>query len=126
MAGFEQLIIVGNVGSDPEMRYTQSGVEVCSFSVAVNRTLGKDDNGEKREVTTWYKVTCWRKLAGIAVQYVQRGRQVQIIGTVSANPYVDKVGQPAASLEVTASALTLLGNRGEMPETDADTDDLPF
>ncbi len=113
MAGFAQTIIVGNVGRDPQLKYTQSGVAVCDFSVAVTRRLGKSDSGEQREKTTWYRVTVWRQQAEIAAQYVRKGTQIMVVGTVEASAYLDKAGQPAASLELTADNFQLLGRRDE-------------
>jgi single-strand DNA-binding protein len=111
MAGWEQTIIVGNVGRDPELRYTQQGIPVCDFSVAVTRRLGRSDEAERREKTTWYRVTCWRQQAEIAAQYVRKGTQIMVVGTVEASAYQDKSGQPAASLNLTANNFQLLGSR---------------
>lgn len=108
---YQQTIIIGNVGRDPELRYTGSGVAVCDFSVAVNKRYTV--NGEKREETTWFRVTCWRQLAETVAQYVRRGRQVMVIGEVRASAYADKSGQPAATLELTANDVRFLGGRDE-------------
>ena len=113
MAGWDQTIIVGNVGRDPELRYTQAGVAVCDFSVAVTKRLGRDDAGNAREKTTWYKVTCWRQQAEIAAQYVTKGKQIMVVGSVDASAYVNKQGNAAASLELTADRFELLGGRGD-------------
>ena len=82
MAGWSQTIIVGNVGRDVNFKYTQSGVPVADFSVAVTRRFGGRDGAEKQEKTTWYKVTCWRNLAEIANQYIRKGMQVMVVGLV--------------------------------------------
>lgn len=111
MSGWSQTIIVGNVGRDVEMRYTQAGIPVASFSVAVTRKFGSGD--DRQEKTTWYKVTCWRQLAEIASQYVKKGMQVMVVGTVDVSAYVNKAGEAAASLEMTADTLQMLGGRGE-------------
>ena len=89
MAGWAQTIIIGNVGRDPELRYTQNGVAVCDFSVAVTIRFGRDEAGQPRERTTWYRVTCWRQQAEIAAQYVQKGTQIMVVGSVEANAYLD-------------------------------------
>jgi single-strand DNA-binding protein len=113
MAGWSQTIIVGNVGRDVNFKYTQSGVPVADFSVAVTRRFGGRDGAEKQEKTTWYKVTCWRNLAEIANQYVRKGMQVMVVGQADVSSYLDKAGQPAASLELTADNFQMLGGRGD-------------
>jgi single-strand DNA-binding protein len=111
---YQQIIIVGNVGRDPELRYTQSSIAVCDFSVAVNRRV-RDENAPngRRDETTWFRVTAWRQLAETVAQYVKKGRQVMVIGEVKASAYTDKAGQPAATLEITASDVRFLGSREE-------------
>ncbi len=111
MAGWSQTIIVGNVGRDVNFKYTQSGVPVADFSVAVTRRFGGRDGAEKQEKTTWYKVTCWRNLAEIANQYIRKGMQVMVVGQAEVSAYLDKSGQPAASLELTADNFQMLGGR---------------
>lgn len=111
---YQQIIIVGNVGRDPELRYTQGGVAVCDFTVAVNKRM-RDENAPngRREETTWFRVTAWRQSAEFAKQYVHKGRQLMVIGEVKVSAYTDKAGQPAATLEITASNIQLLGSREE-------------
>jgi single-strand DNA-binding protein len=113
MAGWAQTIIVGNVGRDPNVRYTQGGIPVCDFSVAVTRRFGGREGTERQERTTWYRVTAWRNLAEIAQQYVRKGTQIMVVGTVEVSAYLDKSGQPAATLELTADNFQLLGSRGD-------------
>ncbi len=111
---FQQLILIGNLGSDPELRYTADGTPVASFSVAVNRTWTKED-GSHGDETTWFRVTAWRKLAETVNQYLKKGRQVLVVGRVSARGYVGADGTPRASLEVTAETIRFLsgGPRSE-------------
>ena len=113
MAGFQQTIIIGNVGRDPEMRYTQSSVPVCSFSVAVTERWNDRTTGERREKTNWYRVSCWRGLAETANQYVRKGMQIMISGTVEASSFMGQDGQPRASLELTARDMQFLGGRSD-------------
>ena len=109
---YEQTIIIGNVGRDPEMRYTANGKPVTNFSVAVNRKYtGKD--GQTHEKTKWFRVTAWDKLAETTNQYLSKGRQVMVIGEVKASAYTDQAGEPAASLELTAREVKFLGGKGE-------------
>ena len=109
---FQKTIIVGNVGREPEMRYTPSGVPVTSFSVAVNRRW-TNANGEAQEKVTWYKVTCWRKLAEIAAQYVNKGKLVLIEGEVEASAFTGRDGEARATLELTANTMKFLGGRND-------------
>lgn len=135
MAGYQYTIIIGNVGRDPEMRYTQSGVAVCSFSVAVSRSWTDRTSNEQREKTTWFKVSCWRGLAETANQYVHKGMQIMVAGEIDASAYAGQDGAPKASLELTARDMKFLGRRGETAEggTSAgageypsEPEDLPF
>lgn len=110
---YQQVIIVGNVGRDPEMRYTGGGTAVCSFSVAVSRRWNDKTTNEQRDKTTWFKVTAWRQLAETCSQYVKKGMQIMVIGEIEASAYVTQNGEPRASLELTASQVKFLGSRGE-------------
>ena len=107
---FQQTMIIGNLGKDPEMRYTQDGTPVTDFTVAVSRRH-KDRNGQMQEETTWFKVTCWRELAQTVYQYLKKGRQVMVIGDIKASAYIGQDGQPRVSLELTAREVKFLGNR---------------
>ena len=130
MAGYQYTVIIGNVGRDPEMRYTQSGVAVCSFSVAVSRRWMDKNSNEQREKTTWFRVSAWRQLGETANQYVHKGMQIMVAGEVDASAYVGQDGQPRASLEITARDIQFLGRRGEAEEVGGEApteaDDLPF
>ncbi len=130
---FQRIVIVGNLGSDPEMRFTPSGIPVTSFSVAVNRRW-TDSNGEQREKTTWFRVTAWRKLAEQCNEYLSKGRLVLVEGEVDVSAWLDNQGNPRATLELTARNVRFLGGRGDRaavssaPEepTDFLDDDVPF
>ncbi len=127
---YQQTIIIGNLGRDPEMRYTPDGTAVTSFSVAVTRRWTGSD-GNQSEKTTWFKVTCWRKLAETTNQYLKKGRQVMVIGDIDASAWTDQEGKPRASLELTARDVKFLGSRepsGEASPAAAphEEDDIPF
>jgi len=113
---YQRIIIVGNVGRDAEMRYTPSGVPVTSFSVAVNRRWNSA-TGEQQEKTTWFRVTCWRKLAETAGQYVKKGQRILVEGEVEAQAYIDREGTPRGTLELTASNFKFLSARAEAGES---------
>ena len=106
---FQQVIIVGNVGRDAELKYTPQGVAVCDFSVAVNKVTGKGES--RKEKTTWFKVTVWRERAETASQYIKKGMKIMVIGEVDARAYTDKNGQPVASLDLTANDFKFLDSR---------------
>jgi single-strand DNA-binding protein len=107
---FQRLTLIGHLGKDPEMRYTPTGVPVTSFNVATSRRW-TNANGESQEKTTWFRVTCWRKLAETTAQYLKKGRLVLVEGEVDAAAYSDREGSPKASLEVTATTVRFLGGR---------------
>jgi single-strand DNA-binding protein len=112
---YQRTVVVGHLGKDPEMRYTPSGVPVTSFTIASTRRW-TNQSGEQQEKTTWFRVTCWRKLAEIAAQYLQKGKLVLVEGEVEASAYTDREGNARASLELTASTMKMLGGKGEVLE----------
>lgn len=110
---YHSTTILGNLGRDPELRYLPSGVPVCDFSVAVSESWNDKQSNERRERTTWYRVSAFGQLAETASRYLTKGRQVLVVGTVEARAYMDKSGQPAASLELRAQTIRFVGNRGD-------------
>jgi single-strand DNA-binding protein len=107
---YQQCIIIGNLGRDPEMRYTPDGTPVTDFSVAVGRSwTGRD--GQKHDDTVWFKVTCWNKLAETTNQYLKKGRQVMVMGEVKASAFMGQDGQPRASLDLRARDVRFIGTR---------------
>lgn len=113
MAGYEQTIIIGNVGRDPELKYLPSGSAVCNFSVAVTTRWNDRQSGEKREKTNWVNVSAFNKSAEILAQYVKKGSQIMIEGTVSARAYMGQDGEPRASLDLRVNNFQFLGGRGD-------------
>ncbi len=115
---FHTIILVGNLGRDPEMRYTPSGQPVTSFSVASSRSYN-NPNGEKVEETTWFRITAWGKQAEICNQYLRKGSKVLVEGRLvpdkNGGPRVfqRQDGTSGASFEVTASTVRFLSTRGE-------------
>ena len=108
---FNKIIVVGNLGRDPELRYTAQGTPVCSFSMATNERR-KDRNGEMQDHTTWFRITLWNRLAETASQYLQKGKQVYIEGRLRVEEYIDRDGKPRHSLEVFATDMQFIGSRG--------------
>lgn len=107
MASFNKIIIVGYLGRDPELRYTPAGTPVCDFSMATSEKKGDND------VTTWFRVTTWNKMADIAHAHLAKGSQVYIEGRVSLREYTDREGNKRTSLEVNATDLKFVGAKGE-------------
>ena len=107
-----KIIVIGNVGRDPEMRYTPNGQAVTSFSVASNRRYRGGD-GEQREETEWFNVSAFGRLSEICNQYLTRGQQVYIEGRLRGRSYSDRDGQPRYSLEVMLTEMQMLGRRGD-------------
>ena len=106
-----KILIIGNVGGDPEMRYTPNGNPVTSFSVATNRryTAG----GEEREETQWFRVSAWNRLAETCNQYVVKGMKVFVDGRLSTREYVGQDGQTRTSVDVTAFDVRFLDRPGD-------------
>jgi len=130
--GVNKVIIVGNLGRDPEVRFTQGGAAVCNLSVAVGERVKKGEAWE--EHTEWFRVVVFGKTAENAGQYLQKGRQVYVEGRLKTDKYKDKDGAEKTSVEVIANTLQWLGGgKGEgggeraKPATQTvDADDLPF
>jgi single-strand DNA-binding protein len=134
---YQQITIIGNCGRDPEMRYTNEGIGVCNFSVAVNKRRKNANTGEYTDITTWFKVAAWRNLAETCSQYVHKGMLVMVVGEVKVDPYVGQDGQARASLEITAYEVKFLSKSeqtqsetSEQSSHDEDdwinNDDIPF
>ena len=104
-------ILIGNLGKDPELRYTPQGTAVCNFSVATVKTFTKD--GEKQEKTTWHNIVAWGPLAEICGKYLSKGKQVYIEGTTENRSYEDRDGNKRYITEVVASEMKMLGSKSE-------------
>lgn len=114
MAGYHYTIIVGNVGREPELRYIPSGTAVTSFTVAVNEVWNDRGSGQKKDKTTWYRVTAWAKQAETVNQVVRKGAQIMVAGTMQEpSAFLGKDGQPRASLEMRLQTFQLLGSRSD-------------
>lgn len=111
---FNRIILVGNLGRDPELRYTPQGTPVCSFSMATNERR-KDKTGEMQDQTTWFRVTLWGRQAETASQYLSKGRPVYIEGRLRVEEWTDRDGKPRHTLEVHATDMQFIGGRAEEP-----------
>ncbi len=107
-----KLTIIGNLTRDPELRTTTAGINVCTFTVAVNRRGRRDDQNGQPEAD-FFRVTAWRQLADICSKYLQKGRKVCVIGPVSVHTFTGNDGANHASLEVTADDVEFLSSRND-------------
>jgi single-strand DNA-binding protein len=109
---FNKIILVGNLGRDPELRYTPDSVAVCDFSMATNERK-KDKQGEYHDVPTWFRVTLWRKQAENASKYLKKGSQVYIEGRLSQEEWQDRDGDTKYTLAVSATEMHFIGNKAD-------------
>jgi single-strand DNA-binding protein len=118
---FNKIIIVGNLGRDPELRYTPQGDAVCDFSVATNERK-KDKSGEFHEVPTWFRITLWRNLAENAAKYLKKGNQVYIEGRLSLEEWTDREGKTRQTLAVQGTDMRFIGSRNDGQSADSSRD----
>ena len=109
--GINKVILVGNIGKDPETRYMPNGKAVTNFSVATSESW-KDANGDKQERTEWHNVVLFEKLAEIAAEYLHKGSQVYIEGSLRTRKWQDKEGKDRYTTEIVGRDMQMLGGRG--------------
>src|SRR5213595_4196761 len=115
MASVSKIVIIGNVGRDPELRMTPNGRPVCEFSVAVNRVTGKAE--DRQEQTDWYRISCWSTLAERAQQFITKGRLVYVEGRFTPRTYTDREGKERMSLDISANDFQMLHPRPDRSGT---------
>ena len=134
-----RVMLIGNLGKDPELRYTTSGVAVATFSVATNESW-KDQDGNQQERTEWHNIVAWKKLAEICAEWLKKGKKVYIEGRIQTRSYDDKnTGAKKYITEIVAENMIMLDSRGsesssgaqapstvEDSQSSAKDDDLPF
>jgi single-strand DNA-binding protein len=108
MASVNKVILIGNLGKDPEVRHLEGGVAVARFPIATSESF-KDKNGEKQERTEWHNIVVWRGLAEVAEKYLKKGQSVFIEGKIRTNSYQDKEGNQRYNTEIVADNMTMLG-----------------
>ena len=111
--GINKVILVGNLGGDPETRYTASGAAITRITVATSESWRDKQTGENQERTEWHRVVFFNRLAEIAGEYLRKGRQVYIEGSLRTNKWQDQSGQDRYTTEVIASEMQMLGGRGD-------------
>ena len=114
MASVNKVIIIGNLGRDPEVRYTPSGSAVCNVSVATTRNWKNKESGDKQEETEWHRVVFYDRLAEIAGEYVKKGRPLYVEGRLKTRKWQDKEGRDTYTTEIIAEQMQLLGGREGM------------
>ena len=114
MASLNKVQIIGNLGRDPEVRYTPNGNAVCNVSVATTRQWKNKDSGERQEETEWHRVVFYDRLAEIAGEYLKKGRPVYVEGRLKTRKWQDKEGKDVYTTEVIAENMQLLGGREGM------------
>ena len=129
MAGVNKVILVGNLGKDPEVRYLDSGVAVANFSLATTESY-KNKEGERVSQTEWHNIVLWRGLAEVAEKYLKKGSSVYVEGKIKNRKWEDKDGNTRYNTEILADNMTMLGSKPSPDSSQsiasADTDDLPF
>ncbi|WP_396268963.1 single-stranded DNA-binding protein [Ideonella sp.] len=111
MASVNKVIILGNLGRDPEVRYTPNGAAVCNLRIATTRNWKSRDSGERQEETEWHSVVLYDRQAEIAGEYLKKGRPVYIEGRLKTRKWQDKEGQDRYTTEIVADSMQLLGGR---------------
>jgi len=136
MASLNKITVIGNLGSDPEMRFTPNGNPVTSFSLATNRVYTVE--GERREETQWFRVTTWNKLAETCNQFLSKGKQVYVEGRLQSREWEGSEGEKRFSVEITANSVLFLGTKSapsgdeqspaseEATEPATEPEDIPF
>lgn len=111
--GVNKVILVGNLGKDPEVKYTASGAAITNVTIATSESWSDKQTGEKQEKTEWHRVVFFRRLAEIAGEYLRKGSQVYIEGKLQTRKWQDQNGQDRYTTEIVANEMQMLGSRGD-------------
>jgi single-strand DNA-binding protein len=109
-----KVLLIGNVGRDPEVRHLEGGAAVANFSLATSERY-KDRNGETREATEWHTIVAWRQLADLAEKYIRKGSQIYVEGRIRSRSWDDQSGVKRTTVEILADSIQLLGVKGTVP-----------
>ena len=123
MSGVNKVILVGNLGSDPTLRYTPNGTAVCNFNIATSERFTNKE-GEKETRTEWHRIVTWARLAEICNEYLKKGKQVYIEGRLQTRSWEDQNGNKKYTTEVVAANMVMLGRTGDAP-MDVPSQDVP-
>ena len=138
MSSLNKVLLIGNLGSDPETRFTPSGAQVANFSLATSESWN-DKNGQRQERTEWHRIVLWQRLAEIAGQYLKKGSKIYIEGKLQTRSWEDQQGHKCQTTEIVASTMKMLGAErvaeavvenghalAAAPAAGPNGDDLPF
>ena len=133
--GVNKAILIGNLGRDPELRYTQSGTAVCTFTIATTERW-TDRDGERQEKTEWHRIVAWAGLGENCSKFLSKGRQVYVEGRIQTREWEDRDGNTRYTTEINARDVQFLGGRGDSdssvsepsagPGSSVTDDDIPF
>lgn len=125
MASVNKAIILGNIGKDPEVKYTASGEAICNITVATSESWKDKQTGEKKELTEWHRISFFGKLAEICGQYLKKGSQVYIEGSIRTRKWTDKDGQERYTTEIRGDEMKMLGGKPEPTQYAAESKPQP-
>jgi len=112
MAGVNKAILIGNLGRDPELRYTASGQPVTNFSIATTESWNKKDGSGREEKTEWHRIVAWGRTAELCAQYLSKGRTVYVEGRLQTREWENRDGQKQRTTEIVANTVQFIGGRG--------------
>src|SRR5688572_8058196 len=112
MAGVNKVILIGNLGRDPELRYTQSGQPVANVTLATTESWGKRDGSGREEKTEWHRIVAWGRTGELCAQYLAKGRTVYVEGRLQTREWEDREGKKQRTTEVVAQTVQFLGGKG--------------
>jgi len=118
MSGVNKVILVGNLGADPQIRYTPQGTAVANFSLATTERFN-NKNGERESRTEWHRIIAWGRLAEICNEYLKKGKQVYIEGRIQTRQWDDKDGNKRTTTEIVANNMVMLGRAGDVGDVGA-------
>tara|TARA_R110001592_G_scaffold36893_1_gene123603 strand:+ start:4319 stop:4753 length:435 start_codon:yes stop_codon:yes gene_type:complete len=125
MAGINKVILVGNLGKDPEVRYLEGGSAVANFPIATSETYKDKTSGEKKTITEWHNIVVWRRLAEIAEKYLKKGNQVYIEGKLRTRQWQDKDGNNRYTTEIVGDNMQMLGGKKDESSSSSSNTDTP-
>jgi len=125
MSGLNKVMLIGRLGNDPEIRYTQDGAAVANFSIATSESWKDKDSGQKIEKTEWHKIVTWKRLAEISGEFLKKGKEVYIEGKLQTSSW-EKDGVKRYKTEIHATYMQMLGGKEDHKSDEDDGEPIPF